>query len=61
MELRETFNEVADLYDRVRPRYPAPLLDDVAALDPLNLKRASWKAVPVRGRPPSRSLNADTT
>jgi len=32
MELRETFNEVADLYDRARPHYPAALFDDVAAM-----------------------------
>jgi SAM-dependent methyltransferase len=36
-EQRLTFDEVAGLYDRVRPRYPAALVDDVvacAALDP---------------------------
>ncbi|GAA0376801.1 class I SAM-dependent methyltransferase [Microbispora corallina] len=30
--LRETFTQVADLYDRARPRYPEPLFDDLAAL-----------------------------
>src|SRR5215467_9477189 len=36
-EPRQTFDEVAELYDRVRPRYPAQLIDDVitsAALTP---------------------------
>lgn len=31
-ELRETFNEVAELYDAVRPGYPAGLYDDVQSL-----------------------------
>ena len=30
--LRSTFEEVAELYDRARPGYPAPLFDDLAAL-----------------------------
>ncbi len=29
---RHTFNEVAELYDRVRPGYPEPLIDDVVRL-----------------------------
>jgi SAM-dependent methyltransferase len=33
-EARQTFDEVADLYDRVRPRYPAALIDDVVGLIP---------------------------
>ena len=32
MRKREAFNEVAELYDRVRPRYPAELFDDLAEL-----------------------------
>ncbi|MEU6144394.1 methyltransferase domain-containing protein [Streptomyces sp. NPDC047081] len=28
--LRETFNEAADLYDRARPRYPGPLVRELA-------------------------------
>ena len=32
MELRSTFDRVAELYDRARPTYPADLIDDVAAL-----------------------------
>lgn len=28
--LRETFNEVAELYDRARPRYPRALVDELA-------------------------------
>lgn len=31
-ELRETFDEVALLYDRARPKYPADLVDDLCAL-----------------------------
>lgn len=31
-ELRETFDEVALLYDRARPKYPAELVDDLCAL-----------------------------
>jgi SAM-dependent methyltransferase len=31
-EQRFTFDEVAELYDRVRPRYPAALLDDLESL-----------------------------
>ena len=31
-ERRETFDEVADLYDRFRPGYPEPLVDDVVWL-----------------------------
>ncbi|HET8788172.1 MAG TPA: rRNA adenine N-6-methyltransferase family protein, partial [Actinomycetes bacterium] len=30
--LRSTFDQVADLYDRVRPGYPAALFDDLAEL-----------------------------
>lgn len=30
--LRESFDEVAELYDRARPGYPAPLFADLAAL-----------------------------
>jgi SAM-dependent methyltransferase len=30
--LRQTFGEDADLYDRVRPTYPADLFDDLAAI-----------------------------
>jgi SAM-dependent methyltransferase len=30
--LRDTFNEDAELYDRMRPRYPAALFDDLADL-----------------------------
>ncbi|MFK3982814.1 class I SAM-dependent methyltransferase [Micromonospora sp. NPDC050397] len=30
LELRETFNRVAERYDRIRPTYPAPLFDDLA-------------------------------
>jgi 16S rRNA A1518/A1519 N6-dimethyltransferase RsmA/KsgA/DIM1 with predicted DNA glycosylase/AP lyase activity len=30
--LRATFNEAAELYDRVRPGYPPALFDDLAAL-----------------------------
>jgi SAM-dependent methyltransferase len=33
--LRTTFNEAAELYDRVRPGYPAALFDDLAGLAPL--------------------------
>lgn len=32
MELRETFNTVAELYDRARPEYPAALYDELEAL-----------------------------
>jgi SAM-dependent methyltransferase len=32
LHLRRTFDEDAELYDRVRPRYPAGLYDDLAAL-----------------------------
>jgi protein-L-isoaspartate O-methyltransferase len=32
MALRETFDRVAELYDRARPRYPAELYDDLAEL-----------------------------
>lgn len=28
--LRDTFDEAAALYDRARPRYPEPLVDDLA-------------------------------
>lgn len=31
-QLRATFNQAADLYDRARPRYPPALFDDLAAL-----------------------------
>ena len=31
VRLRETFNEDAERYDRARPRYPAPMFDDLAA------------------------------
>src|SRR4051812_22446887 len=34
MELRRTFDSVAELYDRVRPTYPPELIDAVAALGP---------------------------
>jgi SAM-dependent methyltransferase len=30
--LRRTFDEVAELYDRARPRYPDPLIDDLVRL-----------------------------
>jgi SAM-dependent methyltransferase len=33
--LRTTFEQVAELYDRARPCYPAPLFDELAALVPL--------------------------
>src|SRR5260221_9507711 len=39
-ERRETFDEVAELYDRFRPGYPAALVDDVVRLS----------GVPPRGR-----------
>ena len=32
MELRATFDTVADIYDAVRPGYPEPLFDDIAAI-----------------------------
>ena len=32
VEQRFVFDQVADLYDRARPRYPEPLFDDVLAL-----------------------------
>jgi SAM-dependent methyltransferase len=32
MRLRATFDSVAELYDRARPRYPAALFDDLARL-----------------------------
>jgi SAM-dependent methyltransferase len=31
-ELRQTFDAAAELYDRVRPRYPAPMVDDLIGL-----------------------------
>jgi SAM-dependent methyltransferase len=34
VELRRTFDTVAELYDRARPTYPPALIDDVAALGP---------------------------
>ena len=34
MELRGTFDTVAEIYDRARPTYPPQLIDDVAALGP---------------------------
>jgi SAM-dependent methyltransferase len=34
MELRRTFDTVAELYDHARPTYPPALIDDVAALGP---------------------------
>ncbi|MBI4631273.1 MAG: class I SAM-dependent methyltransferase [Chloroflexi bacterium] len=37
---RTTFNDVADLYDEVRPRYPAQLIDDIIA----------FSQIPDRGR-----------
>ncbi len=37
---RTTFNDVADLYDEVRPRYPAGLIDDIVA----------FSRIPDRGR-----------
>jgi SAM-dependent methyltransferase len=33
--LRSTFEQVAELYDRARPGYPAPFFDELAALAPL--------------------------
>jgi SAM-dependent methyltransferase len=33
-QLRRTFDEVAELYDRARPAYPSAVLDEVAALGP---------------------------
>jgi ubiquinone/menaquinone biosynthesis C-methylase UbiE len=35
VEKRATFNQVAELYDQVRPRYPARLFDDLVALSGL--------------------------
>jgi len=32
IQLRETFDTVAALYDRARPRYPSALFDDLADL-----------------------------
>ena len=32
VEQRFVFDQVAELYDRIRPRYPEPLVDDVIAL-----------------------------
>ncbi|HEV2533473.1 class I SAM-dependent methyltransferase [Phenylobacterium sp.] len=32
MELRATFDTVAEIYDAVRPGYPEPLFDDIAAM-----------------------------
>ena len=32
---RLTFNEIAELYDRARPGYPAELFDDLLDLDGL--------------------------
>lgn len=37
MTLRETFDEAPELYDRVRPGYPAEVFDDLAALAGLRL------------------------
>jgi len=45
-----TFDEIAELYDRVRPRYPEELVDDLVSLSGIPEAGASSRldAVPVR-------------
>lgn len=48
--LRETFNEVAELYDRARPRYPRSLVDELARVADLGLGSRVLEVAPGTGQ-----------
>ncbi|PWI13430.1 SAM-dependent methyltransferase [Streptomyces sp. Act143] len=50
MELRETFDGSAELYDRVRPHYPPDLIDELTALAGLGPGRRVLEVGPGTGR-----------
>ncbi|NUR41393.1 MAG: methyltransferase domain-containing protein [Streptomyces sp.] len=50
MELRETFNEAAELYDRVRPHYPPDLIAELTVLADLGPGRRVLEVGPGTGR-----------
>lgn len=49
MRLSETFDTVAELYDRARPRYPQALYDDLAALSGLGPGASVLEIAPATG------------
>lgn len=49
MELNETFDQVAELYDRARPRYPLQLFDDLARLTGLKAGARVLEIAPATG------------
>jgi SAM-dependent methyltransferase len=50
MVLRETFNEVAELYDRVRPRYPRALVEELGRVADLGPDRRVLEVAPGTGQ-----------
>jgi SAM-dependent methyltransferase len=48
--LRETFDEVAELYDRVRPRYPRALVEELARIAGLGPDRRVLEVAPGTGQ-----------
>ena len=53
-ERRFTFEEVAKLYDRVRPQYPEAPFEDVLSLSRIPAGDRVSRSGAVRGRPPFR-------
>ena len=52
--LRSTFDQAAELYDRVRRRYPPALVDDLAELTGIRPAPGSWRSARGPARPSSR-------
>jgi SAM-dependent methyltransferase len=48
--MRETFDEVAELYDRVRPRYPRALVEELARVADLGPHRRVLEVAPGTGQ-----------
>ena len=49
MQLNQTFNTVAELYDRARPRYPRALYDDLARLTGIGADARVLEIAPATG------------
>jgi hypothetical protein len=50
MERKYSFNEIPELYESMRPLYPAAMMDDIQQMSKIHRRGRSWKSDAGPGR-----------